>query len=153
MKTLYFDIDGTLLVNDGDAVKTELGAGKFEEAVRGAGFLRLVCVGNFASIAHAIKEIHADYDAIGVLFRVCRGAFQDEAWLRSRTVLVTDPGNRANEIDLSGDWWYVDDLAEHYMHVAGRDCAFSANLGGRICTPAPLGDGRDVLEWLSNTVP
>lgn len=148
MRTLYFDIDGTVLLGDGEAVKSELGAGRFEEAVRSAGFSRLVCVGYFAAIAHAVSGLGADYDALGVLFQLCRGAFQDEAWLRSRTVLVADPENRVDHIDFRGDWWYVDDLAERYMHLAGRDDTFRANLGGRVCVPDPLGNGHDVLEWL-----
>ena len=148
MKTLYFDIDGTILLNDRNAVKSALAAGKFEGAVRSAGFLRLVCVGNFAAIASAVRELGVEYDELGVLFALCGGAFQDEAWLRSRTILVTDPGNRADHIDYSGDWWYVDDLAEQYMQNAGRDDLFGENLGKRICAPEPLGDGHDLLKWL-----
>ena len=149
MKTLYFDIDGTILLDDRNAVKAELGNGEFEAAVRSAGFLALVCVGNFGAIAHAVKELGVEYDELGVLFGLCCGAIQDETWLRSRTVLITDPQHRADFIDYTGDWWYVDDLARHYMESAGKTEIFKENLGKRICAPDPQGDGRDVLEWLS----
>lgn len=150
MKTLYFDIDGTVLVEDADAVKDRLGNGALENAIQAAGFTQLVCVGNFAAIANTVREIHPDYDGIGVLFRLCRGAFEDEAWLRSKATLVLDPGNRAAHIDPSGDWWYVDDLAEYYMRIAGKANLFREHVGGRICVANPSGDGSDVLEWLGS---
>lgn len=153
MKTLYFDIDGTLLVDGAGTVKSLLGNGNFEDAVRRAGFTSLVCVGNFADIARIAKQILPDYDEIGALHRLCLGAFQDEAWLRSRTSLVEDAANRAAGIDPSRDWWYVDDLAAHYMRLAGRQDLFEAHLGGRICVPGPHGDGGDVLEWLISAAP
>ena len=149
MKTLYFDIDGTILLNDRNVVKPELGNGAFEAAVRNAGFLALVCVGNFGAIARVVKELGVEYDEIGVLFGLCRGAIEDEAWLRSMTVLITDPQHRADFIDYTGDWWYVDDLARHYMESAGKTEVFQEYLGNRICMPDPQGNGRDVLEWLS----
>lgn len=39
MKTLYFDIDGTILLADEGTVKPELKAGRFEAAVRAGGRL------------------------------------------------------------------------------------------------------------------
>lgn len=129
MKTLYFDIDGTILLNDQDAVKPELGDGGFESAVRRAGFDHLVCVGNFCAIAHAMRRALPDYDAIGVLF-------------------IEEPHHRASRIDLSIDWWYADDLAEHYMTAANQAAVFREHNGGRICVPDPVGSGQDLLEWL-----
>ena len=99
MRILYFDINGTILDNKKAAVKSHLGEGQFEEAVRRAEFTRLVCVGNFCAIAHAVREIAPDYDEIGVLFRLCRGAFRDDVWLRPKTGFVVDPSNRAAHID------------------------------------------------------
>ena len=153
MRTLYFDINGTILGGDKAAVKRQLGDGQFEDAVRRAGFTRLVCVGNFGAIVHEIKELAPDYDEMGVLFRLCRGAFRDEAWLRATTVFAVDPSHRAAHIDFSGDWWYVDNLAQHYMQIAGKDEAFHTNLGHRICMPTPDGDGCDILQWLDTVVP
>jgi hypothetical protein len=151
MKTLYFDIDGTILVEDRNAVKSDLGDGKFEAAVRAAGFEKLVCVGNFGGIARAIKDLGVEYDELGVLFNLCRGAFSDEVWLRSNTVLIDDPQNRADYIEFTCNWWYVDDLARYYMDSAGKSDQFQDFCGSRICAPDPKGSGRDVLEWLSGT--
>jgi hypothetical protein len=92
MKTLYFDIDGTILLDDQNVVKSQLGSGRFEAALRKADF-----------------------------------------------------------IDYSGDWWYVDDLAQYYMERASKANIYVENLGGRIYVPSPNGDGRDVLEWLMKT--
>ena len=151
MRTLYFDINGTILSGDKAAVKRQLGDGHLEEAVRRAEFTRLVCVGNFGTIAHEIKELAPDYDEIGVLFRLCRGAFRDDAWFRATTIFAADPSNRAAHIDFSEDWWYVDNLAKHYMQIAHKDEVFHSNLGHRIWMPTPDGDGRDILQWL-NTI-
>jgi hypothetical protein len=151
MKTLYFDIDGTILLNDQNAVKAHLGSGRFETAVRKAGFTSLVCVGNFCAIAQGIKELGIGYDELGILYGLCRGAFQDETWLRNNTVLINDPRNRADFIDYSSDWWYVDDLAQYYMEIVGKANIYQENPGGRICAPSPNGDGKDVLEWLIKT--
>ena len=148
MKTLYFDIDGTVLVDDEEMVKTELAGGEFETAVRAAGFEAVICVGNFCAIAHAIRSMGIEYDGVGVLYSLCRGAFTDEAWLRASTVLIEDPVHRAEYIEYTGDWWYVDDLARHYMEKAGRVEVFTKYIGHRICAPDPKGSGRDIKEWL-----
>jgi hypothetical protein len=99
-----------------------------------------------------IRDILPEYDSTGVIFDVCRGAFVDEAWFRSRMDLVADPTNRARHIDFSSDWWYVDDLAQHYMELAGLGMEFMSHQGRRICAPDPHGDGLDMLEWLNERV-
>ena len=101
MKTLYFDFDGTVVFDSGSTAKSELGGGGLEVAVQRAEFQRLVCVGNFVAIANTVREVMPEYDAIGALFALCRGAFEDESWLRSHTVLVEDPKNRAEHTNLT----------------------------------------------------
>jgi len=151
MKTLYFDVDGTILLEDEGVVKPELAAGRFEAAVRAAGFERLVCVGNFGAIADAMGKLGLEYDALGVLYDLCDGAFRDEAWLRSVTTLIGDPRHRAEHIDYAGDWWYLDDLARAYLESSGRQGLYEEHAGRRLLAPDPQGDGGDVLEWLSNS--
>jgi hypothetical protein len=73
------------------------------------------------------------------------------AWLRSKVTFVPDPGNRVAHIDMSKDWWYVDDLAEYYMRLAGKADLFQEHVGGRVCAADPAGDGSDVLKWLALT--
>jgi hypothetical protein len=152
MKTLYFDIDGTVLLDDENAVKSELGDGRLEYAIREAGFDQLVCVGNYGAIAHAVKSLAPDYDELGVLFGLCRGAFRNESWLRNNVTLIENPQDRAEYIDYSADWWYVDDLARHYMEKSGRAGIYQSALGSRICEPDPKGNGSDILSWLAETV-
>ena len=67
------------------------------------------------------------------------------------TVLIDDPQNRADYIEVTGNWWYVDDLACYYMDSAGKSDLFRDYCGSRICAPDPNGSGRDVLEWLRGT--
>ena len=103
VKTLYFDIDGTVLLDNQQAVKPRLARGEFEAAVRRAGFERMVCVGNFCKIAALASEVNPDYPEYDVLMNLCRGAFLDADWVRQRTTFVEDAENRVAFIDLSGD--------------------------------------------------
>ncbi len=119
MRTLYFDIGGTVLCLETDRVKQALAGGMFEVAIRQTSFEGLVCVSNFARVAHFYMSMGVPYDALGILFRLCKGAFADEHWLRSVTLMVSDPEDRGCHIDLAEDWWYVDDLADHFLVQAG----------------------------------
>jgi hypothetical protein len=147
VRTLYFDIDGTLLVGSFGAPKATLARGAFERAVRAAGFQRLVCVGNVIGIVRQLERDGRAIDGLGMVLRVCQGVFEDEAWFRAVTTLVDDPARRALAIELGGDWFWVDDLAPRYCEEAGVP-ALRAHLGGRILAPVPEGDGADILAWL-----
>jgi hypothetical protein len=149
VRTLYFDIDGTLLLNDHAGAKTFLANGAFEEAVRAAEVDRLVCVGNFVDVVRIAATITPSYDGVSALFRICLGVFSNEAWFRENVTMADDAERRAELVDLRADWWYVDDLAEHYFRAAGRGDTFHRGAGKRIMVPTPNGDGRDVLEWLA----
>lgn len=153
MRTLYFDIDGTLLVSDHAGPKPCLANGRFEAAVRVARIDCLVCVGNFADVVRLASQIQSSYDALGAVFNICSGVFASETWFRESVILTDDSERRAALIDLGADWWYVDDLAEHYFRTAGRDEAYRREVGRRIMVPSPNGDGSDVLEWLSAIPP
>jgi len=148
VRRLYFDVDGTILRMYTSSAKSALAAGVFERAIRGAGIGEIVCIGNYVGVVHLMRTITPDFDALGAIFEVCAGVFVDEEWFRTHLKLVSDPDQRAAEVDLQSDWLYVDDLAEKYFSAAGRHDTFRKHLGGRICSPTPEGDGQDVLDWL-----
>ena len=148
MRRLYFDVDGTILRMYTTSAKSALAGGMFERAVRGAGFDELVCVGNYVAVALMMQTVMEDFDPLRAVFEVCAGVFVDEEWFRSHARLISDPDQRAAEVDLEDDWWYVDDLAEKYFSDAGRGEVYRQQLGRRILAPTPEGDGRDVLDWL-----
>jgi hypothetical protein len=148
MKTLYFDIDGTILSSDQHDVKSCLANGRLEAAIRKAGFRKLVCVGNFCQIAGMLRESGVEYDELAALFSICRGAFCDQIWLRSVASLVTNPEHRTRDIDVSGDWWYVDDFAAECLRAANQEDLLKTNDGTRIFIPNPTGNGQDVVDWL-----
>ena len=148
MKTLYFDIDGTVLPIDKDEAKTFLRNGALEKSIRRAGFERLVCVGNIGIVANAIVELGVDYDAIEVVFRLCDSAFEDKEWFQDVTRMVDDPENRASLIDYESGWWYVDDLAEHYLEKANRLGVLQDPVCDRVFIPNPKGNGTGIIEWL-----
>ena len=120
-RTLYFDLDGTLIHMGFGSVKPRLAGAAFERAVRAAGFERLVCVANAVSIVHALEELGREADGVGMIHRLTFGAVSDEAWFRRVTTLVPDPRHRARFIDRTIDWWWVDDLAARYLALEGMD--------------------------------
>lgn len=148
MRTLYFDIDGTLLLGSFGDPKPALAGGAFERAVRQAGVERLVCVGNVVHIVHALERLRPT-DGLGTVLRVCQGVFEDEAWFRAATTLCRDPARRAAEIDTGADWLWVDDLAATHCAEAGLADLYRVHVGGRILAPRPDDDGADVLAWLA----
>jgi hypothetical protein len=148
MRRLYFDVDGTILRMYTTSAKPALAGGMLERAVRQAGIEEIVCVGNYVAVALVMSSMCEDFDTLGAIFEMCAGVFEDEAWFRAHTRLVSDPDRRAAEIDLDSDWWYVDDLAEKYFQAAGRAEVFREHLGHRVFSPSPEGDGQDVLDWL-----
>ena len=150
MRRLYFDIDGTLVLQSDGLPKPALAGGRFERAVRAAGVEELICVGRLADVIHMAASVDSDYDGAGLVFSTCADIFADEGWFRAALRLAADAANRAAEVDLSADWWYVDDDAESYFRHAGRVPVFRENVGGRICVPSPDGDGTDVLLWLES---
>jgi len=147
VKTLYFDIDGTVL-DRCYTPKPLLAEGGFERALKAAGFERLVCVGNVILIVQALQKAGVSCDPLEKVWCACRGVFADEAWFRAHVELVPDPTLRAAYLDLDQDWWYVDDLAEHYCERAGRGELFKRHEGKRIHAADPEGDGSCVLAWL-----
>jgi hypothetical protein len=149
MRTLYFDIDGTILSSEDGAAKIDLCDGVLETAIRRARFTHLICVGNIGIVANEIASQGIDYDAIEVVFRLCDGAFQDIEWFRSMTRMVADPEKRAEAIDLSYDWWYLDDLAAIYLRDADRAGYLTGSSSHRVFIPDPGGSGNDILEWLN----
>jgi len=144
VRVLYFDIDGTLLPDRGGFPKQRLAAGAFEAAARSRSFDRLVCVGSVVDVLGATRPA----DPLRTVFEVCKGTFTDEDWFRQHVKLLRDTGSRAAQVDLEQDWWFVDDLAEHYFTAAGRGAVFERERGRRIMVPDPEDDGSSTLVWL-----
>ena len=87
-RTLYFDLDGTIIQGDFGHVKPRLADGRFEDAIRLSGFGRLVCVANMCTIVSTLIEMGRDVDGREMVFRLCQGAFRDETWFRSSITLI-----------------------------------------------------------------
>jgi hypothetical protein len=148
MKTLYFDLSGCVLVKGYKNVKPCLANGALEKTIRDVGFEKLICNGRFAEMAHMVSEISDGYDPLGMLYRMCQGAFKDEPWFRAVTTVIADSKNRATTIDLAGDWWVLDSLVDEFFLGPDQEALLETHRGGRIFIPDPFGDGRDVIEWL-----
>ncbi|HEX6790906.1 MAG TPA: hypothetical protein VF247_06325 [Candidatus Krumholzibacteria bacterium] len=152
MKTLYFDIDGTILLWERYAPKPLLADGQFEAHVRKSGFDRLVCVGNLTGILRMVRETGVEVDELEAIMSFCHGTFVDVEWFRAVTSLVPDSGQRTKHIDFNQDWWYVDDLAEEYFTAAGQRDVLESHRGGRVLITPPNSDGQDIIDWLARSV-
>jgi hypothetical protein len=75
-----------------------------------------------------------------------------QAGFRSVASLVANPEHRTRDIDVSGDWWYVDDLAAEYLRAANQEDQLKTHDGTRIFIPNPTGTGQDVIDWLEKAV-
>ncbi|HEV8480755.1 MAG TPA: hypothetical protein VGR66_08160 [Candidatus Eisenbacteria bacterium] len=148
MRTLYFDIDGTVLRMYTPHAKPALAKGALGRAVREAGIEKLVCIGNYCEVAYMMQPLVENFDPLGSVLEVCSGVFDDDDWFRTRTRLIRKPDLRAAEVDLTDDWWYMDDLAEKYFADAGRAEVYRTHAGSRILVPSAEGDGEDVLAWI-----
>jgi hypothetical protein len=149
MRQLFFDIDGSLLRLVTGEPKPALANGRFEDAIRRVHVRRLVCVGNFCHVVRLTTQLDPGYDGLGMVFKLCQGVFKDEEWFRSVTTLIDDPEHRAAAVDLASDWWYLDDLAEHFFAQDGCQDTFRNELSRRICVPEQDGTGDDVLRWVA----
>ena len=149
-RTLYFDLDGTVVHGDFGKVKPKLADGRLEAAIRQAGIERLVCVANICTIVTALIDMGRDADGHDMIFQLCQGAFRDEAWFRSSTALIPDGSHRARYIDFSGDWWWVDDRAQFFLDSEGLSPLAEQHRERRLMIPQPDGDGSDVIAWLES---
>jgi hypothetical protein len=109
LRTLYFDLDGTIVHADFGHVKPRLAEGRLEAAIRASGFERLVCVANMCTIVSTLAELGHEVGGHDMIFRLCQGALRDDRWFRLSTTLIPDGSRRARYIDFGGDWWWVDD--------------------------------------------
>lgn len=149
-RTLYFDLDGTIIHGDFGTVKPSLADGQLESAIRAAGFERLVCVANMCTIVTTLIEAGREVDGHEMILRLSQGAFRDEDWFRSSTTLIPDGSRRARYIDFSGDWWWVDDRALFFLDREGL-AHHADQEGRRLMVPQPDGDGSDIISWLEGT--
>lgn len=146
VKALYFDINGTIVRQN--QCKPALVDGAFEQAVRDAGFGRLVCMSNVQKFGSLLVEMGHAADSLAISFDMCWGAFRDVGWFRRITTLVPDPEHRALYIDVDSDWWYLDDLAEDFLAKDGKWSLFAENIGTRILAPQSNSDGIEILDGL-----
>lgn len=147
-RTLYFDIDGTLVHQTFGRAKGALAGGRFEALARRAGFDRLVCVSDAVSISGMLFEsgqVQRPQDALAAFFS---GTIRDDGRWLDGVELVEDPIRRCAFIDDAEDWYYVDDHAEAYLDRDRPDLLATAVRAGRVLPCDGSSDGREVARWL-----
>lgn len=63
-----------------------------------------------------------------------------------------DSDHRCKHIDLTSDWYYVDDWADKFFPEQHGEALYLQQLGSRILLADPHGSGEDILEWLDKAV-
>ena len=114
-KTLYFAIDGTILARSTKAVKKYLQKGVLELKIRETHFERIICVGDVHNIFNGLEEMGQHVEKAEIVYTLCFDAFTDFDWFVNTVHCSKNPDQETNQIDFSGDWWYMDDLAEKYL--------------------------------------
>lgn len=147
-KIFYFDIDGTVLEGDTGRCKQALASGALERAVKACGFDQVICVGNLCYIISSLEEMGERVEPMRMVFEICGGAFADLRWMEQNLQLMKNPTARGSYMDFQSSFYYVDDLAEYYLRMAGLSNVFEMHAGKRILVPEPNSTGTEILSWL-----
>lgn len=102
---------------------------------------------NIQNTVKFLADMGKTTDALGMIFDLCWGAFCDRRFLQV-AALVPNPEHRVRSVDFSGDWWYLDDLAEEYLETEAMSRLFLEDQGRRVLAPDPEDDGNEILDWL-----
>lgn len=149
-KSLYFAIDGTILDKSTKAVKKNLQNGQLELRIRNADFNKLFCIGNVNKIFNGLEQMGQHVDSVEIVYTLCFDAFTDFDWFVSSVCCTKKSDKWINQIDFSGNWWYMDILAEQYLKNNGKNELFKQQKGNRILIPNDSGDGNDIITWLDS---
>ncbi len=147
-RILYFDIDGVLLDYQ-DNIKAALDGGALERALKAARIDRLICVSGWADMSRETVLDIPLAERPGWVYRKFSSLIPDRRWCLERLELGSDTDHRGRLIDLTTDWYYVDDWADKFFIEANGPAAFAQWRGRRILMADPFGDGTDVLRWLA----
>lgn len=155
MRILYFDIDG-VINNYEDRTKPMLAEGRLQKLLNQKGFTRLVCVSGWATmIRDSVRNPYLKpslSQQVESLRTVIADAFPDAVDFQSRCELRFENDTRARHIDLTRDWYYIDDWAKEFFEKTHGTGSFDMYSQTRILMCDPFGDGSDILDFL-NTLP
>jgi hypothetical protein len=146
-RLLYFDIDGTILDKSSKAVKKNLQDGQLELKIREANFDKIYCVGNVNDIFQGLDKMGQHVDSVEIVYTLCFDAFTDFDWFMNYVCCTKNPDQRIKQIQFSEDWWYMDEMAGHYLKKGGKSEILKRQQGNRILIPKPNGDGEDIINW------
>ncbi len=152
MRTIYFDIDGVMLNYDEKPMEA-LTAGRLQSELQRLDVDTLVCLSGWSDIVNtsAIAPIPIPKQK-GQIATLLGDLFPDREWLLNRLILRYNSDARCQHIDLSTNWFYLDDWADQFFvqqFGAGR---YQQELGRRILRVDPYGEGADILDWLHRVV-
>jgi len=151
MKTLYFDIDGT--INDyHDVTKRRLSDGTLQKLLIRKGFERLVCVSGWTTmIRDASRNPYLRptmEQQVETLRQVIVEAFPDKEDFHARCKLEFENDQRGRHINLAEDFYYLDDWAKEFFEKHHGPGSYAAYESTRILMCDPYSDGEDIIEFL-----
>jgi len=151
MRILYFDIDGVFLSYE-EEQRPILAGGAFQDRLKTLGFSRLVCVSGWSDIINSGLLKNPEREQKLTIHSMLKDIFPDEEWFLSRLVLAYDTDHRCKHIDLSENWFYIDDWAEKFFQEQFGEQLYKREIGRRILLVDPHSDGGDILRWLDTVV-
>jgi len=146
-RVLYFDIDGVLLDYD-DRPKVALVQGRLQQLLETAGFGRLVCVSGWCDVVRQPALRIPVSERLLAVHRIIAPLFPDGDWFLNHAEITDDTDHRCRHIDLTSDWFYVDDWADKFFSEQFGVQSYQQELGRRILCCDPRGDGSDIVVWL-----
>ncbi|WP_419535809.1 hypothetical protein [Endozoicomonas sp.] len=148
---LYFDIDGVLLNYD-DEPKTMLLDGRLQTRLKALNLDRLVCVSGWSDIVNSDVPPKPQSIQKERIYDLLKAIFTDRAWFLYRLQLQYNTDQRCQYINLTGNWFYMDDWADQFFTDAYGSKAYSQHLGQRVLLVDPHAAGEDILSWLDTRV-
>ena len=149
-KTLYFDIDGTILDASTKAVKKNLQNGQLELKIKERNFDDIFCLGNVNEIFKGLDDMGQHVESVEILYTLCFDAFTDFDWFTKSINCLKTPGKQFRQIEFIGNWWYMDDQAVNFLRKCGKSEILKQESAKRILIPNPDSDGNEIISWLEN---
>ncbi|MBS0206741.1 MAG: hypothetical protein JSS49_28025 [Planctomycetes bacterium] len=125
-RNLYFDIDGTFAFQSDDVTpKPALMEGRLQAAIERARIDRLVCASGHSGQLFLAGAAHLTNDQRKWRIANLLDRIFDPEWLLPRLDLLSNTDDRFRVIDVTSDFLYVDDFAEHFalLHLSLRQFA------------------------------
>ena len=110
-----------MLLDYQDNIKAALDRGALERALKAARIDRLICVSGWADMSRETVLDIPLAERPGWVYRKFASLIPDRRWCLERLEIRGDTDHRGRLIDLTTDWYYVDDWADCRENKRGTE--------------------------------